>query len=228
MSPLAGMQSAAGSLWQACRHHAPARGGSRLFSHMRRSHTGSMHSALWRFLVIALAAGFVAGLAGLLASPARAQSHAQIPGSPAYAPIQCTADFSGTLGRSLVNILVQPRDDKRHDALVNGTLSHAGLVAVDERVRLGLNLQPDVYGAEYRQYNSAERSLVALQGQAAVAHIFDHATPPFAPSAVRRVRTFDLTGKPDKFGGHVLLEVYGEDDVLLGRLVRRMVTVPCR
>ncbi len=45
---------------------------------------------------------------------------------------------------------------------------------------------------------------------------------------MRRVRTFDLTGQPDKFGGHVLLEAYRDDDVLLGRLVRRMVTVPCR
>lgn len=185
-----------------------------------------MHTTHSRRLGLALVAGFLAGLAGLHTSSVRAQ--ASIPDAAASVPIQCTADFSGPLGRSRLDILIRPRDDRNYDALVDGTLSHAGLVPLDERVRPGLNLQPDVYGADYRQYNRAERSLVALQGQAAIAHLFDHATPPFAPSAVRRMRTFDLTGQPDKFGGHVLMEAYGEGDVLLGRLVRRMVTVPCR
>lgn len=192
------------------------------------THSGRMHTPLARCLAVSLVAGLVAGLAGLPTRPARAQTQTLIQGTPASAPTPCTADFSGTLGRSQLDILIRPRDDKRYDALVNGALSHAGLEPLDERVRPGLNLQPDVYGAEYGHYNSAERSLVALQGQAAIAQLFDHATPPFAPSVVRRVRTFDLTGQPDKFGGHVLLEAYGEDDVLLGRLVRRMVTVPCR
>ncbi len=224
----AGVHAAAGTVWRARRYHAPAHDRSRLFRHGGGGHTGGMHTAHSKCLATAFLASVVAGLAGLNASLARAQTGTAVPGTPASTPIQCTADFSGTLGRSQLDILIRPRDDQRYDAIVNGTLSHAGLVPLDERVRPGLNLQPDVYGPEYRQYNSAERSLTSLQGQAAFAHVFDHATPPFAPSAVRRVRTFDLTGMPDKFGGHVLLEAYGEDDVLLGRLVRRMVAVPCR
>ncbi|MEN9418957.1 MAG: hypothetical protein RI988_2577 [Pseudomonadota bacterium] len=161
-----------------------------------------------------------------LAQPHLGSVHAQV--APAWGPTQCTADFSGTLGRKQVDIQIRARADQRYDARVDGTLSGQGLVPLDERVRPGLDLQPNVYGAEYGQYNSAERSLVALHGQAELAHLFEHATPPFAPSAVRRVRTFDLTGQPDKFGGHVLLEAYGDGDALLGRLVRRMVTVPCR
>jgi hypothetical protein len=175
-----------------------------------------------RATLATLATALVIGLTG----PYLGRVHAQA--APAAAPIQCTADFSGPLGRQTVDVHIRPRADQRYDALVDGTLRQAGGVALDERVRPGLNLQPNVYAAEYGQYNSAERSLVALQGQAAFAQLFGHATPPFALGAVRRVRTFDLTGQPDKFGGHVLLEAYGDDDALLGRLVRRMVAVPCR
>ena len=153
---------------------------------------------------------------------------AALQAAPARAQIDCLADFSGALGRQTVRVEIVPRADGRHDARVNGSLTHEGLTPLEEPVRAALNLAADPYGEEFRAYNSAERSLVGLHRQASLPPVFDHAAPPFAPGEVRRVRTFDLAGRPDKFGGHVLLEAYGEDGRLLGRLARRMVTVPCR
>jgi hypothetical protein len=148
--------------------------------------------------------------------------------APARAQVDCVADFSGPMGRQAVRVQIVPRADGRFDARVDGALSHEALVPLDQPVRSDLNPRADPYGEEYRAYNEAERSIVSLHTQASLPRLFDDAAPPFAPGQVRRARIFDLVGRSDKFGGHVLIEAYGEGDRLLGTLVRRLVTVPCR
>jgi hypothetical protein len=51
---------------------------------------------------------------------------------------------------------------------------------------------------------------------------------PFALAEVRRMKTFDLVGKMDKFGGQVLLEAFDERGVSLGKVLRRVFVAACR
>jgi hypothetical protein len=50
---------------------------------------------------------------------------------------------------------------------------------------------------------------------------------PFDLKQVKRMRIFDLQGKPDKFGGTVLMEAYNQNGKLLGRVFRSVIVATC-
>ena len=84
----------------------------------------------------------------------------------------------------------------------------------------------DPSSSEFVSYNSAERSLIHLHvliGGPAKALI----KIPFDPVDVRLIKTFDLVGRTDKFGGKVLLEAFTESGKPLGRVVRAVLPVAC-
>jgi len=116
----------------------------------------------------------------------------------------------------------------RFDAIVNGRTTHAGMQPVDETVRPGLNFAVDSYSSEFKQFNSAERSLVHLHSLSETPATRDLIKLPFAPADVRRIKTFDLIGKTDKFGGQVLMEAFDERGASLGKVVRRVFVAICR
>lgn len=149
-------------------------------------------------------------------------------GASAQAQFSCTADFSAfKQGSDAVEI--RPAEQPgRFDALVNGRVTFAGLVPVDEAIRPGLDFSINAYGEAFKQLNSAERSLVHLHRLSEAPSTRDFIRLPFAPADVRRITTFDLLGKTDKFGGHVLLEAFDERGVSLGRVVRRALVAACR
>ncbi|KQV61138.1 hypothetical protein ASC95_06990 [Pelomonas sp. Root1217] len=148
-------------------------------------------------------------------------------GGAAHAQTSCVADFSA-FGQGRITVEIKPRQDGRFDAVVNGSTTNAGLVPVDEAIRAGLNLAADPHGKEIVQFNASERSLVHLHGLREGAATRGVITLPFSPADVRLLRTFDLTGKTDKFGGQVLLEAFDEQGASLGKVLRRVFVATCR
>lgn len=144
-----------------------------------------------------------------------------------HAQLACTADLT-LIGQGQVAIAITTRPDGAFDAGIDGVITHAGGRVADEPVRPGLDLAADPAGAAYAGFNGAERSLAHLHRVLALPGSQDLVRLPFAPAQVRRLKTFDLTGRPDKFGGQVLLEAYDEAGRLLGRVVRRIVVAECR
>jgi hypothetical protein len=159
------------------------------------------------------------GAAALLCAP--------LAWAAAGAQIACTADFSA-MGQGQQAVAVNLRPDGQFDALVNGVRSNANGRVVDEQVRPRLPFDADPAGAEYATFNSAERSLANLHRVMALPISKDLIQLPFLLPSVRRIKTFDLQGKSDKFGGHVLLEAYDDRGVMLGRVVRRIFVAACR
>lgn len=145
----------------------------------------------------------------------------------ARAQISCSADFSA-FGQGLQTVSISIKADGAFQASVNGVPSNPAGTLVNEQVRSNLDLQADPYGQAYAGFNGAERSLVHLQSVLALPASRNLVRIPFALSQVRRVKTFDLAGRSDKFGGHVLLEAYGSDEALLGRVVRRIFVAECK
>lgn len=145
----------------------------------------------------------------------------------ASAQIACTADFS-VMGQGRQAVVVKPLADGGFEARIDGVTTNAKGRVVDEVVRPDLNLGADPAGAEFAGFNGAERSLVHLHSVLALPQSRELVRVPFAPAAVRRLRTFDLVGRSDKFGGHVLLEAYDARGALLGRVVRRIFVAECR
>ncbi|MDR7268966.1 hypothetical protein J2X20_001595 [Pelomonas saccharophila] len=146
----------------------------------------------------------------------------------AHADISCVADFSA-FGQGSMTVEIKPAAlEGRFDAVVNGRTTHAGMLPVDETIRPGLNFAVDAYGSEFKQFNSAERSLVHLHRLSEAPSTRDLIKLPFAPADVRRIKTFDLVGKMDKFGGQVLMEAFDERGASLGKVVRRALVATCR
>ena len=145
----------------------------------------------------------------------------------AHAQTTCAADFSA-IGQGQLRIEIQLRSDGLFDAVVNGMTTNSGGTVVEEAVRSGLNLGADRYGNEFAQFNSAERSMAHLYGLLESPSTRQLIKVPFSPGDVRRMKTYDLIGKTDKFGGQVLLEAYGPGDVFLGKVVRRVFVTACQ
>lgn len=145
----------------------------------------------------------------------------------AHAQTTCVADFSA-FGQGRFAVEIKARPDGRFDAVVNGSTTNAATSPVDEVVRPGLKLAADPHGKEFAQFNAAERSLVHLQGLRESPKTRDFVNLPFSPADVRRLRTFDLIGKTDKFGGQVLMEAFDEQGASLGKVLRRVLVATCR
>ena len=142
-----------------------------------------------------------------------------------HAQFTCTADFS-VLGQGPQRIEIRTNSDGSFTALTNGNVTNAKGTVVEERIRPNLNLTADSSSSEFGSYNSAERSIVHLHwlivGPAkALIKI------PFDPADVHRIKTFDLVGRTDKFGGKVLLEAYTESDKPLGKVLRAVLAAAC-
>lgn len=146
----------------------------------------------------------------------------------AHAEIGCVADFSAFRQESMTVEIKPAAQEGRFDAIVNGRTTNAGMQPVDETIRPGLNFAVDAYGSEFKQLNSAERSLVHLYRLSETPATRDLIKLPFTPADVRRIKTFDLIGKMDKFGGQVLMEAFDDRGVSLGKVVRRAFVATCR
>lgn len=149
-------------------------------------------------------------------------------GGGAQAQTTCVADFS-PLGQGRMTVEIRPAaQEGRFDAIVNGRVTHAGMLPADEAIRPSLNFAVDTYGSEFKQLNGAERSLVHLHKLSQTASTRDLIKLPFLPADVRRIKTFDLIGSTDKFGGQVLMEAFDEQGASLGKVVRRALVATCR
>ena len=145
--------------------------------------------------------------------------------SESHAQFACTADLSA-LGQGPQRIEITTNTDGSFTAMTDGTVTNAKGVVVEERIRPNLNMTADPSSSEFVSYNSAERSLIHLYvliGGPAKALI----KIPFDPVDVRLIKTFDLVGRTDKFGGKVLLEAFTESGKPLGRVVRAVLPVAC-
>ncbi|RZJ09507.1 MAG: hypothetical protein EOP39_11215 [Rubrivivax sp.] len=146
----------------------------------------------------------------------------------AQAQASCVADFSA-FGQGSMTVDIKPAaQEGRVDAVVNGSVTNAGTLVVDETIRAGLNLAPNPDSPEFKQLNSAERSLVHLHWISTTSPTRDVIKLPFAPADVRRLKTIDLIGKTDKFGGQVLMEAFDERGTSLGKVIRRVFAATCR
>ncbi len=145
----------------------------------------------------------------------------------ALAQPACVADFTD-LGQGKLNVEIKQRSDGLFDASTNGTISNSGGRVVDETIRSGLNLSADTYGAEFASFNSAERSLVHIDTLLKSPTTRQFVKLPFAIADVRRIKTYDLIGKNDKFGGQVLFEAFDTAGLSLGKVVRRLLPVSCQ
>jgi hypothetical protein len=145
----------------------------------------------------------------------------------AQAQTACVADFTA-FGQGNVAVEIRPTPDGRFDAVVNGSTTNAGTLPVEEAIRPGLHLAADAHGKEFAEFNAAERSLVHMHRLAESPKTRELIKLPFALAEVRRMKTFDLVGKMDKFGGQVLLEAFDERGVSLGKVLRRVFVAACR
>ena len=132
------------------------------------------------------------------------------------------------MGQGQVQVEIKPRSDGLFDAAINGTTTRSAASATEEQVRPDLNLSADPYGQEFASFNSAERSLVQMHLLLESPDTQQVVRIPFSPKDVRKMRTYDLIGKSDKFGGTVLLEAYTEAGVLLGKVLRRVLVAACQ
>ena len=144
-----------------------------------------------------------------------------------HAQTTCLADFS-LLGQGQIAVEIRERPDGFFDAVVNGVTTNSGAKVVDEAIRSELNFSANPDSTEFKQFNSAERSLVHIHGLLTNPATRNLVKIQFSPSDVQRIKTFDLIGKTDKFGGQVLLEARGPGDAVLGRVVRRVLVVSCQ
>lgn len=147
----------------------------------------------------------------------------------AQAQISCVADLTPFLP-SKQQIDLQPLADGQYTVSLNQQLQPQPARFVSETVRENLNLLADPYGPEFASYNSAERSLIHMHQMQARPEIkaMLKLDIPFELNQVKTIKTMNLTGKMDKFGGTVLLEAYAADQQLLGRVFRRVFIAACR
>jgi hypothetical protein len=145
----------------------------------------------------------------------------------ALAQPACAADFTD-LGQGKLNVEIRQRSDGLFDASMNGTISNSGGRVIDETIRSDLNLSADPYGPEFASFNSAERSLIHIDTLLKSITTRRSVRLTFAIADVRRVKTYDLIGKNDKFGGQVLFEAFDTAGLSLGKVVRILVTVSCQ
>lgn len=113
-------------------------------------------------------------------------------------------------------------------AQINETVSNPNVRPDEYPIREKLNLEPDPYGPDYKNYNPGETSLAHLHTLIENKALGPLALKlPFDLKNVRKMRIYDLKGKQDKFGGTVLMETYSADGKLLGRVFRSVFASPC-
>ena len=125
-----------------------------------------------------------------------------------------------------VKIIKQTQDTLQ--AQINETVSNPNFRPDEYPIREKLNLKPDAYGPDYKNYNPGEMSLAHLHTLIEDKKLGPLALKlPFDLKHVRKMRIYDLYGKQDKFGGTVLMEAYSADGKLLGRVFRSVFASPC-
>ncbi len=148
----------------------------------------------------------------------------------AQAQISCVADLAPFFLPAKQQIDLKPLADGQYAVSLNQQLQPQPARFVSETVRENLNLLADPYGPEFASYNSAERSLTHIHQMQTRPEIkaMNKLDIPFELNQVKTVKTMNLTGKIDKFGGTVLLEAYAADQQLLGRVFRNVFIAACR
>jgi hypothetical protein len=144
--------------------------------------------------------------------------------TPAYGAeivIRCTADFSKA-AMGVMNVEISRMDKGNLRAQVNGELANNDTRVTEQPVRPNLDFRAD-FGVR----NDAEGSLRHIQALMDGEDTRDMMKIPFDLGLVRRMRTYDLLGKTNKFGGAVLMEAYDADGRLLGRVLRVIMANGC-
>ena len=140
-------------------------------------------------------------------------------------PITCRADLA-PLG-PIVTVQITSTSQGAMQAQIEGRVSNPNVRPEDYAIQPSLDLKTDPYSPAATALNSGETSLVHLQSLLDNKDLRDLIKIPFYLKQVRRMRIFDLQGKQDKFGGTVLMEAYGQDGKLLGRMFRSVIVASC-
>lgn len=140
--------------------------------------------------------------------------------------IQCEADFSA-MGGSKIRVQLAEQEQGYFVASIDGKETNAKLIATEYVISPKLNWKPDPYSAEFKKLNQGEVALIHIDQLVNLSEKVLAVKAPFPLESVKRMRLFDLTGRPNKFGGTMLMEAYGEKDVLLGRAVRSVFVSAC-
>jgi hypothetical protein len=143
--------------------------------------------------------------------------------TPAHAAetiVRCTADFSGA-SMGVHRVQITRMDDGRLQSQVNDEVTNRDVKVTEQPIRKNLNLDAGPGGM-----NQAESSLSHAHSLTKTLNPGEIKLP-FDLKDARRMKTYDILGKTDKFGGSVLMEAFGEDGRLLGRLFRAVFVNGC-
>jgi hypothetical protein len=167
-------------------------------------------------------ATFLKNLVGALAVLFSHQAAAQ----SAEVLIACRMDLA-PLGPGSVTVQITRLSQGGMQAQIDGKVSNPNVRADEYAIRPNLDLKTDAYSPAAATLNGGESSLVHLQSLLDNKDLGGLIKIPFDLKQVKRMRIFDLQGKPDKFGGTVLMEAYNQNGKLLGRVFRSVIVATC-
>ena len=161
-----------------------------------------------------ICANLVGVLAFLMVNHASAQSDQVV--------LECKANLSFPgMAPNMLAVRITRTGQGTLQAQTNGTVSNKNFNSIESRIRENFNLKVDPYAPDTRNLNAGEVSLAHLQS------IRDLINIPFDLKDVRKTIIYDLQGTTDKYGGTVLIEAYGADGRLLGRVLRSVMASAC-
>jgi hypothetical protein len=136
--------------------------------------------------------------------------------------LECSADlsFPGT-APNMLTVRITRTSQGTLQSQVNGKVSNKNFNPIESRIRENFDFNVDPSVPDARNINAGELSLAHLQS------IRDLINIPFDLKDVRRTVIYDLQGTTDKYGGTVLIEAYGVDGRLLGRVLRSAMASRC-
>jgi hypothetical protein len=136
--------------------------------------------------------------------------------------VQCKANLSlPGMPPNVLAVRITRTGEGKFQSQINGTVSNSSFNSVESRIRGNFNLKVDPYSPDARNLNPGEVSLAHLESIRELADI------PFDLRNVRRTVIYDLQGTTDKYGGTVLIEAYGANNMLLGRVLRSLMAATC-
>lgn len=137
--------------------------------------------------------------------------------------VKCQADFS-PMAPTVLAVQITRGDQGKLQARIDGTVSNPNVTVAECQIRENINLNATPESREF--INSCELALSYLHlvtenkdGNPLTLKL------PFDLKHVRKMAIYDLQGTQDKYGGTVLMESYGADGRLLGRVLKASVLV---
>jgi hypothetical protein len=135
---------------------------------------------------------------------------------------QVTSPFSP----KVMTVQIARGDQGRLQAQIDETISNPNVTVDECQIRENINLNATPESREF--INSCELSLSHLHLVTENKDGNPFTTKlPFDLKRVRKMTIYDLQGTQDKYGGTVLMEVYGADGRLLGRVFRSVAVGVC-